>query len=96
MVGHYKKREERMIYPAILYVALAIVVGFVGRNSRLGFWGVTLLSMAISPVISIFLVLFLSDRGRPFFSWTKELKSWRPSSKKLSEASPANQKNSPT
>ncbi len=84
-----------MIYPAVIYVALAIVVGFVGRNSRLGFWGVTLLSMAISPVISIFLVLFLSDRARPFFSWTKGLKSWRPSST-LKEASPANQTNPPT
>ncbi len=63
-----------MIYPAILYVGLAILVGIVGRNSRLGFWGVTLLSLAISPVISIFLVLFLSDRERPFFSFTKGIK----------------------
>ena len=84
-----------MINPAVIYVVLAIVVGFVGRNSRLGFWGVTLLSMAISPVISIFFVLFLSDRARPFFSWTKGLKSWRPSST-LKEASPANQTNPPT
>ena len=84
-----------MIYPAILYVGLAILVGIVGRNSRLGFWGVTLLSLAISPVISIFLVLFLSDRASLSFHLTVGLKSWRPFSK-LSEASPANHTNPPT
>lgn len=81
-----------MIYPYVLYVFASILVGVVGRNSRLGFWGVTLLSMAISPVISIFLVLFLSDRARAFFTLKKGLKSWR-SSTKTSEASPANSTN---
>lgn len=81
-----------MIYPYVLYVFASILVGVVGRNSRLGFWGVTLLSMAISPVISIFLVLFLSDRARSFFTFSKRLKSWR-SSTKTSEASPANSTN---
>lgn len=81
-----------MIYPYVFYVFASILVGVVGRNSRLGFWGVTLLSMAISPVISIFLVLFLSDRARSFFTFSKRLKSWR-SSTKTSEASPANSTN---
>jgi uncharacterized membrane protein YhaH (DUF805 family) len=81
-----------MIYPYVIYVSASILVGVVGRNSRLGFWGVTLLSMAISPVISIFLVLFLSDRARSFFTFSKRLKSWR-SSTKTSEASPANSTN---
>jgi uncharacterized membrane protein YhaH (DUF805 family) len=81
-----------MIYPYVIYVLASILVGVVGRNSRLGFWGVTLLSMAISPVISIFLVLFLSDRARSFFTFSKRLKSWR-SSTKTSEASPANSTN---
>lgn len=84
-----------MVLPAAVYVVLSIVVGFVGRSSRLGFWGVTLLSMAISPLISIFLVLFLSDRARSFFSLGKGSKSWRPFSK-VSEESPANQSNPPT
>jgi hypothetical protein len=94
MVSHYK-REKEMVLPAAVYIVLSFVVGFVGRNSRLGFWGVTLLSMAMSPLVSIFFVLFLSDRARSFFSWTKGFKSWRPSSK-LSEASPANQSSPPT
>jgi hypothetical protein len=81
-----------MIYPYVIYVSASILVGVVGRNSRLGFWGVTLLSMAISPVISIFLVLFLSDRARSFFTFSKRLKNWR-SSTKTSEASPADSTN---
>lgn len=61
-----------MIYPYVIYVFASILVGVVGRNSRLGFWGVTLLSMAISPVISIFLVLFLSDRARSFLHFQRD------------------------
>ncbi len=51
-----------------IYVFLCLVVGWIGRWSRLGFWGVLLLSLVLTPAISIFLVLFLSDRSRRFIS----------------------------
>lgn len=54
-----------MFYTAALYVLLCLFVGFVGRWSRLGFWGVVLVSLAVTPVVTGLCFLFLSDRFRP-------------------------------
>ena len=58
-----------------IYVFLCVIVGWIGRWSRLGFWGVLLLSLVLTPAISIFLVLFLSDRARRFISILKRSKN---------------------
>jgi|GEM_PF-2891498 len=54
-----------MAYTAALYVLLCLMVGFVGRWSRLGYWGVVLVSLAVTPVVTGLCLLFLSDRSRP-------------------------------
>jgi hypothetical protein len=58
-----------------IYALLCVMVGWIGRWSRLGFWGVVLLSLVVTPAISIILVLFLSDRARRFFTLFNRSKS---------------------
>lgn len=58
-----------------IYALLCVIVGWIGRWSRLGFWGVVLLSLVVTPAISIILVLFLSDRARSFFNFFNRSKS---------------------
>ncbi len=58
-----------------IYALLCVMVGWIGRWSRLGFWGVVLLSLVVTPAISIVLVLFLSDRARSFFTLFNRSKS---------------------
>ena len=57
------------------YALLCVMVGWIGRWSRLGFWGVVLLSIVVTPAVSIVLVLFLSDRARSFFNFFNRSKS---------------------
>ena len=49
------------IPPIIIWVLLGIVVAFMGRNRKFGFWGYLLCSVLLSPLIGILLVL-ASDR----------------------------------
>lgn len=57
-----------MVYTAALYVLLCLMVGFFGRWSRLGYWGVVLVSLAVTPAVTGLCLLFLSDRSRPVSS----------------------------
>lgn len=54
-----------MVYTAALYILLCLMVGFLGRWSRLGYWGVVLVSLAVTPAVTGLCILFLSDRSRP-------------------------------
>ena len=45
----------------IAYVILAIIIGLIGRNKQIGFWGFFLLSLLITPVIPAIFMLI----GRP-------------------------------
>lgn len=54
-----------MAYTAAIYILLCLMIGFFGRWSRLGYWGVVLVSLAVTPAITGLCLLFLSDRSRP-------------------------------
>lgn len=41
----------------LLWVLLAIIVGFMGKKRKFGFWGYMLFSLFLSPLIGILLVL---------------------------------------
>jgi hypothetical protein len=41
----------------IIYVALSALVGYLGRERKFGFWGYTVASLLISPLIGFLLVL---------------------------------------
>ena len=63
------------IIPIGIYALSCLMVAWIGRWSRLGFWGVVLFSMVFTPVVSLILVLFLSDRARGFFNIFNRSKS---------------------
>lgn len=47
----------------LIYIALALVVATVGRRTQLGFWGVLLASLILTPIIvGLGLVLFGLER----------------------------------
>lgn len=53
--------------PAIVlvtYIGLCLLSGYVGRLSRLGFWGCTLISALLTPLLVLPVLFFLSGSGR--------------------------------
>lgn len=49
----------------IAYVILAVIIGLIGRNKQIGFWGFFLLSLLITPVIpAIFMLIGRPRRAR--------------------------------
>jgi hypothetical protein len=43
----------------VAYFLLCIIAGYLGKDTRLGFWGVSLVGVLLSPVASLlFVVLF--------------------------------------
>jgi hypothetical protein len=46
----------------ILYLLAAALVGFAGRNRRMGFFGFTIVSILLTPILG-FLIVFLSAPG---------------------------------
>ena len=41
----------------LLWVLLAVIIGFMGKNRKFGFWGYVLFSLFLTPLIGILLVL---------------------------------------
>lgn len=54
------------IWVIVLYVGLAMVIGVIGRNRKLGGWAYFFASLALTPVLGL-LMLAVSDprRRRP-------------------------------
>lgn len=46
----------------IIYVLLAILVGWFGRHKQIGFVGFLLLSLGITPVAALLVLMMASDR----------------------------------
>jgi len=45
--------------PFLAYAILCVIVGYIGRDSRIGFWGVSFLAMLLTPVVAgLALLLF--------------------------------------
>jgi hypothetical protein len=43
----------------LAYLILCVIAGYLGRDSRLGFWGVTAASLFVTPVLTLlFVILF--------------------------------------
>jgi hypothetical protein len=47
----------------LLYVALCGLVGWLGRDSRLGGWGTFIVSLIVTPFVT-FVIVFLLSSGR--------------------------------
>ncbi len=49
--------ENYSIYFWSTYLMLAIVFGLIGKNTKLGFWGVFLMSVFLTPAIGVVIIL---------------------------------------
>jgi hypothetical protein len=46
----------------LLYLALCLVAGIVGRNRRIGFWGFLFGSVIFTPIISLMFLYFATPK----------------------------------
>ena len=44
------------------YIALCLLVGILGRQTRIGYWGTALISLAITPFLTFLLLFFFAPR----------------------------------
>jgi hypothetical protein len=51
------------LFPVLVYLALCVLVGVKGMDTRLGFWGTSLLSLILTPLI-VFIALVMFE-GQP-------------------------------
>lgn len=47
----------------IAYLALCLLVGFLGRNTRVGLVGTSLVSFLLTPVVGLLVILFAKNRS---------------------------------
>jgi hypothetical protein len=52
-----------MAMAVIAYLLLCVIAGLLGKDSRLGFWGVTLVALVMTPVLAMLFVVFFGRRG---------------------------------
>ena len=46
----------------VIYILLAIFVGWMGRNKQIGFVGFLLLALVVTPVIALVILMMTQDR----------------------------------
>jgi len=49
--------ENTSLYFWSTYLMLAVVFGLIGKNTKLGFWGVFIISVFLTPAIGMIVVL---------------------------------------
>jgi len=54
-----------MIVLILLFLIASVFVGYVGRHSRLGFWGVLAASVLFTPLLVFVILIFLGQTGGP-------------------------------
>lgn len=47
----------------LLYLALCAIAAFLGKQSRLGFWGVLVVALLLTPPVAFLLVLLFGPRA---------------------------------
>lgn len=52
-----------MILAPALYLLACVIAAFLGKESRLGFWGVLLVGVLMTPITSLICVLLFGRRG---------------------------------
>jgi len=53
-----------MLVYALVWLFLGMLIGWMGKNRKFGFWGYMLLSLVLSPLVGLLLVL-ASDTRKP-------------------------------
>jgi hypothetical protein len=44
------------------YVALCLLVGILGRHTRIGYWGTVLISVLVTPFLTFLFLFFFAPR----------------------------------
>lgn len=47
------------------YLALCLLVGIVGRNTRIGYWGTAVVSVVVTPFVVFIVLLLFSPKVAP-------------------------------
>ena len=50
------------IYLAIAVILLSVIIGYLGRHRKMGFWGYFFASIILTPLVGIILVLVSDDK----------------------------------
>ncbi|WP_281560641.1 hypothetical protein [Thalassomonas sp. RHCl1] len=48
-----------------LSLFLSLVIGYLGRRRRIGFWGLTFGSLLLTPIVGLILLLITDDVPQP-------------------------------
>lgn len=48
----------------LIYLSLCLLVGFMGRRTRLGYWGTAAISIVVTPVLVYIVLVLLPLRPR--------------------------------
>jgi hypothetical protein len=56
---------EKLMFLFLAFLVGSLIVAFLGRNCRFGFWGNFFASMLLSPLVGILLVLAAEPRAVP-------------------------------
>jgi len=56
--------ENLSIYFWGTYLMLAIVFGLIGKNTKLGFWGVFLISVFLTPALGMIVILTAKPKSK--------------------------------
>lgn len=48
----------------LTWVGLSILIGFVGQNKKIGYWGTFFLSLLLSPLIGLIIALVSAEKGK--------------------------------
>ena len=63
---------------ALAYLGLAVIVAIYGRKSRIGFWGVLLFSVLVTPVLVFYGLLGLRPaKAKPASAEPQSKRWWR-------------------
>lgn len=60
-VGDVKMGEEHFMWH-IIYVLVCVLVGYLGRDTQIGFWGFFFLSILFTPLIGVFILAVSAPR----------------------------------
>ena len=56
--------ESTSLYFGATYIMLCVVFGIIGKSTKLGFWGVFLISIFLTPAIGMIVVLTASPKKK--------------------------------
>ena len=54
-----------------LSIFLSLIIGYLGRKRRIGFWGLTFGSLLLTPIVGLLLLLITDDVPQPESSGNK-------------------------